>query len=225
MEARVGLAPKPCSFYHRIISFPAPFTAFAPSLPASKDNQTAAGASTVLGMEQSQMQGPCSDPKSVKNEGQMSGPPGGGRVAIHLGTLTAEDGGHYYLCTWQGSKQRPTPMALRGLSFLEAGPVWLAVWPGLSYSLLCAALNLSQAGGVRSQGLRPGQVSLWVYQGQENQKAPIFPKFLGLVCLPQLLNISSFEACSTGGIGGGREALPLEDTGVDIWPLDLAAIL
>lgn len=89
METRVGLAPEPCSFYYRIIPFPAPFTAFAPSLPALKRQpNTPRGQHCARHGEQYQRQGPCSDPKLVKNEGRMSGPPGGGRVTIHLGTLT-----------------------------------------------------------------------------------------------------------------------------------------
>ena len=76
---------------------------------------------------------------------------------------------------------------------------------------VCPALNLSQPGGVSSEGPRHSQVSLWVYQGEA--ECASFPKIPGLVRLPQFLKYSSLRACNAGGTGWGvrwgRGALPL----------------
>lgn len=79
IKTMVCLAPKLCSFYYPMISFPAPFTAFPlalpPSLPSKDFTKHAPGPGTMLGMVSST----CSYPKSVETEGQMSNSPGWGK--------------------------------------------------------------------------------------------------------------------------------------------------
>lgn len=99
-----------------------------------------------------------------------------------------------------------------GLSSSESQPAWKGLFSGPK--------------------VRPG--SLWVHQGREKQKAPPFqrstPPHPNLVRLLQFLNYSSFRACSAGGTGWRlgwewREAFPLKDTAMYIWPPDSAANL